>query len=252
MLHIAICDNSGEDSQETRRLVEQALGGYTVRYNIQVFESGEELLVSSVLFDLIFMEAALEGEDGIEIGKKLYCRNRATKIIFQSYSNQCCEDAMNKTHAFAFLEKPVKKGILEEQIRDFLTAWGNLQDTWISLVQPSPAAMENERQMVRLPVRDILYFECQKNGRTIKAVTERGDFLYQGVLSDIEEKMEPFGFAVCSRGILINMNRIARLEGCEITMSSGTRLPLSQRRSAAFKEKMQEYYYNPIGKKRRG
>lgn len=82
MLHIAICDNSGEDSQETRRLVEQALGGYTVRYNIQVFESGEELLVSSVLFDLIFMEAALEGEDGIEIGKKLYCRNRATKIIF--------------------------------------------------------------------------------------------------------------------------------------------------------------------------
>lgn len=124
MLHIAICDNSGEDSQETRRLVEQALGGYTVRYNIQVFESGEELLVSSVLFDLIFMEAALEGEDGIEIGKKLYCRNRATKIIFQSYSNQCCEDAMNKTHAFAFLEKPVKKETLEEQIRDFLTAWG--------------------------------------------------------------------------------------------------------------------------------
>ena len=56
MLHIAICDNSGEDSQETRRLVEQALGGYTVRYNIQVFESGEELLVSSVLFDLIFMD----------------------------------------------------------------------------------------------------------------------------------------------------------------------------------------------------
>lgn len=252
MLHIAICDNSGEDSQETRCLVEQALGGYTVRYNIQVFESGEELLVSSVLFDLIFMEAALEGEDGIEIGKKLYCRNRATKIIFQSYSNQCCEDAMNKTHAFAFLEKPVKKETLEEQIRDFLTAWGSLQDTWISLVQPSPAAVENERQMVRLPVGDILYFECQKNGRTIKAVTERGDFLYQGVLSDIEDKMEPFGFAVCSRGILINMNRIARLEGCEIIMTSGTRLPLSQRRSAAFKEKMQEYYYNPIGKKRRG
>ncbi len=252
MLHIAICDNSGEDSQETRRLVEQALGGYTVRYNIQVFESGEELLVSSVLFDLIFMEAALEGEDGIEIGKKLYCRNRATKIIFQSYSNQCCEDAMNKTHAFAFLEKPVKKETLEEQIRDFLTAWGSLQDTWISLVQPSPAAVENERQMVRLPVGDILYFECQKNGRTIKAVTERGDFLYQGVLSDIEDKMEPFGFAVCSRGILINMNRIARLEGCKIIMTSGTRLPLSQRRSAAFKEKMQEYYYNPIGKKRRG
>lgn len=252
MLQIAICDHSREDSRKIRNLLEEVLERYTVRYNVQVFESGEELLASPAAFDLVFMDAVLEGEDGIETGKKLYCKNRAVKIIFQSCSNQCCEDAMNRTHAFAFLEKPVKRPILEEQIRDFLTAWGDAQDSWISLVQPGMAVAENERQMVRLPVRDILYFECQKNGRTIKAVTERGDFLYQGVLGDIEDKMEPFGFAVCSRGILVNLNKIAKMEGCEIIMAGGTKLPLSQRRSAAFKEKMQEYYYNPIGKKYRG
>ena len=110
--------------------------------------------------------------------------------------------------------------------------------------------MENERQMVRLPVRDILYFECQKNGKTIKVVTERGDFLYQGVISGVEERMEPFGFAVCNRGILVNLNKIAGLEGYEITMTNGIKLPLSQRRNTAFKEKVQEFYYNLIGEKR--
>ncbi len=249
MLQIAVCDNCVEDSQEIRSLVEEVLKGYAIRFSVQIFETGEELLGSPVLFDLIFMDAALEGDDGIEIGKRLYCRNRGTKIIFQSYSKEYCEDAVNKSHAFAFLEKPVKKEVLEGQIRDFLEAWGNAQETWISLGQTNPVSMENERQMVRLPVRDILYFECQKNEKTIKAVTERGDFIYQGVFSDIEERMEPFGFAVCNRGILINLNKIARLEGYEITMTNGMKLPLSQRRNTAFKEKVQEFYYNPIGKK---
>jgi len=249
MLQIAVCDNCGEDSQEIRSLVEEVLNGYAVRYDVQIFDSGEELLDSLALFDLIFMDTALDGEDGIEIGKKLYCRNRGMRVIFQSHSRERCEDAVNKSHAFAFLEKPVKKEVLEGQLRDFLAAWGNAQETWISLGQSGTVSMENERQMVRLPVRDILYFECQKNGKFIKAVTERGDFLYQGVFSDVEERMEPFGFAVCNRGILINLNKIARLEGYEITVTNGMKLPLSQRRNAAFKEKLQEFYWNPIGKK---
>lgn len=249
MLHIAICDNCGEDSRVMRNLVEEVLGGYAIRYGVQVFETGEELLGSPAMFDLIFMDAALEGEDSIETGRKLYCKNRGTKIIFQSCPAERREDAVNRSHAFAFLEKPVKGEALEGQIRDFLKAWGDAQDAWISLGQTSAAALQNERQMVRLPVRDILYFECQKNGKTIKAVTERGDFIYQGVLGDIEDRMEPFGFAVCNRGILINLNKIARLQGQEITMMNGMTLPLSQRRNAAFKEKLQEFYYNLIGKK---
>ncbi|MDE6516859.1 MAG: LytTR family DNA-binding domain-containing protein [Acetatifactor sp.] len=252
MLQIAVCDNCVEDSQEIRSLVEEVLNGYAIRFGVQEFETGEELLDSPTLFDLIFMDAALEGEDGIEIGKRLYCRNRSTRIIFQSHSKEYCEDAVNKSHAFAFLEKPVKREALEGQLRDFLDAWGNAQDAWVSLGQASPVSPGNLRQMVRLPVRDILYFECQKNGKTIKAVTERGDFIYQGVFSDIEERMEPFGFTVCNRGILINLNKIARLEGYEITMTNGMKLPLSQRRNTAFKEKVQEFYYNPIGKKHGG
>lgn len=246
MLQIAICDDSGEDSRKIRALLEQILDEYSIRYGIQIFEDGEELLDSPAIFDLIFMDVRLNGEDGIEVAEKLYCRNRASKIIFQSHLSQYCGDAVNKSHAFAFLEKPVEKQILEKQMRDFLETWRNAQETWVSLVQTGAAALKNKRQMVRLPVCDIYYFECQKNGKTIKAVTERGNFLYQGVLSDVEERMEPFGFAVCNRGILVNLNKIARLDGYGIIMTNGSKLPLSQRRSAVFKDKLQQFYYNPL------
>lgn len=248
MLQIAICDDSGEDSKKICSLIEQILDGYSIRYGVQIFEDGEELLDSPAIFDLIFMDVRLNGKDGIEVAEKLYGRNRACKIIFQSHLNQYCGDAVNKSHAFAFLEKPVEKQILEKQIKDFLEIWKNAQETWISLVQTGVTDSNSKRQMVRLPVCDIYYFECQKNGKTIKAVTERGNFLYQGVLSDVEDRMEPFGFAVCNRGILVNLNKIARLDGYGIIMTNGLKLPLSQRRSAVFKEKLQKFYYNPIGR----
>lgn len=248
MLQIAICDDSGEDSKKICSLIEQILDGYSIRYGVQIFEDGEELLDSPAIFDLIFMDVRLNGKDGIEVAEKLYGRNRACKIIFQSHLNQYCGDAVNKSHAFAFLEKPVEKQILEKQIKDFLETWKNAQETWVSLVQTGGADPKSKRQMVRLPVCDIYYFECQKNGKTIKAVTERGNFSYQGVLSDIEDRMEPFGFAVCNRGILVNLNKIARLDGYGIIMTNGLKLPLSQRRSAVFKEKLQKFYYNPIGR----
>ncbi len=56
---------------------------YGIRNNIQYFETGEELLASSVSFDLVFMDIMLNEENGIEIGKKLYWKNKSVKIIFQ-------------------------------------------------------------------------------------------------------------------------------------------------------------------------
>lgn len=246
MLQIAICDDNREDARKICALLKQVLDGYSIRYGIQEFEDGEELVDSAVIFDLIFIDVRLNGEDGIEVAEKLYSRNKVSKIIFQSCLNQYCGDAVNKSHAFAFLEKPVEREILEKQIKDFLEIWRDAQETWISLIQIGASSPENRRQMVRLPVCDIIHFECQKNGKTIKAVTERGDFLYQGVFSDIEDRMAPFGFAVCNRGILVNLNKIARLDGHDVIMTNGIKLPLSQRRTAAFKDRLQQFYYNPL------
>lgn len=246
MLQIAICDESREDSRKIRILLEQILNEYSIRYGIQVFEEGEEILASSVIYDLIFIDVKLNGEDGIKVAERLYCRNKASKIIFQSRLNQYCGDAVNKSHAFAFLKKPVDKKTLEKQIKDFLEIWNNAQETWVSLIQISAGTTNNKKQMIRLPVCDIYHFECQKNGKTIKAVTERGSFEYQGVFSDIEDRMNPFGFAVCNRGILVNLDKVARLDGHDIVMSNGIILPLSQRRNAAFKDRLQKYYYNSI------
>lgn len=72
MLQIAICDDEIRDLQHMQKLVGGVMEYYSMRYNIQTFEKGEELLDSEVSFDLVFMDIKLDGEDGIEIGKKIY------------------------------------------------------------------------------------------------------------------------------------------------------------------------------------
>lgn len=251
MLQIAICDDDVKDSGNTQCLLEKALQVYSVRYSIQVFDTGEELLDSPVSFDLVFMDIKFNEENGIEIGKKLYWKNKSCKIIFQTYFNQYCGEAVNKTHAFAFLEKPVKRADLEEQVRDFLETRKDIQELWVSfeVVRNMSLGQETEKQMIRMPVRSILYFACQKNERVIKVITEKGCFFCRSGFEDIERKMEPFGFAVCNRGIMVNLDKVAGLDRREITMTNGDKLPLSQRRVAIFREKLQGFFDNLIGKR---
>ncbi len=254
MLQIAICDDEVKDSGNIQCLLETILQIYSVRYNIQVFDTGEELLDSPVSFDLVFMDIKLNeengenGENGIEIGKKLYWKNKSCKIIFQTYFNRYCGEAVNKSHAFAFLEKPVEKAVLEEQIREFLETRKDIQELWVSFeVMRMPSGKKPEKQMIRTPVRSILYFEYQKNERMVKVITEKGVFFCRSEFEDIERKMEPFGFAVCNRGIMVNLDKIAGLERRSITMTNGDSLPLSQRRSTAFRDKLLGFFNQPIG-----
>lgn len=51
MLQIAICDDA-KDAKNIKGMIEKVLQMYSIRYNVQVFDTGEELLDSSVSFDL--------------------------------------------------------------------------------------------------------------------------------------------------------------------------------------------------------
>ena len=249
MLQIAICDDEEEDLLNTQRLVKSVMDHFSVRYNIQTFDVGKELLEVSVLFDLIFLDIRLAGEDGIEIGKKIYWKNRNAKVIFQTHFREKCSDAVNKSHAFAFLSKPVEEELLKKQVEEFLWTRENRQDMWISFKHIEWVSSEEkvERQTIRLPVREIIYFEVIKSKKIIKTVTERGNFLYSGIFCELEERILPFGFGVCSRGIMVNFDKVQRMEKRELIMSNGVHLPLSQRRSKVFRESMSDFFCNSIG-----
>lgn len=251
MLRIAICDDDREDLDKLKNLVLQIMEAYPVRCDIQGFASGEELLQEQEAFDLIFLDILIGGENGIEIGKMLYRKFRNVRIIFQTNYGEFCADAINRSHAaFAFLQKPMDKLLVEEQIRAFLEMREKSQEEWISFEQIEYIGqIETEKkQSIRLPIQKLLYFEAQKNERSIRVTTEDSIFIYSGAFSDLQKKLIPFGFEVCSRGILVNMDRIKWMDKRSVTMLNGAQLPLSQRRSALFRERMYAFFHDAVGR----
>lgn len=249
MINIAICDDCESDLQQLKEMIEEIMETYAVSYNILKYNSGKKLLESEYLFQLIFLDIMMNGENGIDIGQQIYKKNSFAKIIFQTNFGQYCKAATNKCHAFAFLEKPLQKSMLEEQIREFLEnkegkivielEFKNVMHIISGNIEEEPA--------VRIPANDIVYFEYQKSQKQIKIVTEKENYIYSGTMSNLEERVKGLGFEICCRGILVNIDKVKKIKGYKIFLRTGETIPLSQRRVAKFKERINEYIHNSFG-----
>lgn len=243
MVQIAICDDDPRDLRQLKTVIQSVMKKYSIHYNIVAYDSGEELMESPLTFHLIFLDVRMDKHDGIEIGKKIYRKSRTTKIIFQTHFGEYCGDAINKSHAFGFLEKPVTEAMIDEQIREFFEIHDGVQEIWMEFRHVRYLVQNEylEREIVKIPIRDIIYFEYLQQERNIKVVTSRGNFSYSETLNSLEEKMKPFGFEVCSKGILVNMDKIKLIKGHNVLLCDGSSMPLSQRRNIYFKERLNEF-----------
>ena len=202
-MKIAICDNDREEAGFLKALVLDILGEQDISCEIFSFEQGEELLESELDYQIVFLDIMLDGKNGVDVGNEIYRRNRRIKIIFQTNFDEYYREALNRSHAFAYLEKP----------------------------------------MVSVTVRNILYFEYIKRQKQVRIRTDKAEYCYKTSMHVLEERMSPFGFEICSRGILVNLGRIAGIQGYMIRLSTGDIIPLSQRRAVRFKERLSEFIH---------
>lgn len=246
MINIAICDDEKKDIAQLKSVLQEVMDKYSVSYDIQEYESGESLMQTASLFHLIFLDIVMNGEDGIEIGKHIHRKHRDVKIIFQTNFGYYCKEAMNQTHAFAFLEKPLKAPTVEEQIKEFFEDSEGTQDLLVDFhkVRYSIGGKDVVKSIMSIPVRDIIYFEYVKMQKDIKIVTKSGEYIYTEAMTSLEERMKPLGFEICCRGILVNMEHVLRVKMYDVLLDSGGKVPLSQRRVKEFKERINEYLHD--------
>ena len=174
MINIAICDDEKKDIVHLKSILQEVMDKYSMSYDIQEYESGESLMQAASLFHLIFLDIVMNGESGIEIGKHIHRKNRSTKIIFQTNFGNYCKEAMNRTHAFAFLEKPLKAPAVEEQIKEFFEDSEGMQDLLMDFhnVRYSLDGKDVVKSILSIPVKEIVYFEYIKMQKEIKIVTK--------------------------------------------------------------------------------
>ena len=246
MIKIAVCDNDVNELKILKEIIEEIMEEYAVPYRLCDFEQGETLLKSDLDFHLVFLDIILDGKNGIDVGNVIYRRNRRIKIIFQTNYSQYCKDAVNRSHAFAYLEKPLTKPEVKKQIEEFMESDEDIKEVRVEFkkVILIRDGKQETKPIVSLPIRDIIYFGYLKAQKRIKIVTTDSQYIYKAAMNSVETRMKPFGFEISCRGILVNLENVVKIQGYEVLMKNGEKVSLSQKRVQEFKMRMSDYICN--------
>lgn len=233
MIKIGICDDNKKITEKISSILKEYKGK---EFNIDVFNSGEELLESRKHFDILFLDIDMGGINGIETGKRIREKDKNLKIIYlTSYSNYA--HMAFSVHAFAYLLKPVKKEEIYHQIDEALSYYQKEDDDF-------SIEFSTNQGLVKFLVSDIYYFEYQN--RTVKIVSKIGEYIIKEKISSIYNIMKNYDFTMPHKSFIVNFFNVKTVKGYDITMINESIVPLSQKKSTEFRDALNEFLQNRI------
>lgn len=246
MIEIVICDDDSKDLEDVVKLLQEIFIHCETNCNLRSFISAEEMLEKVEQMDIAILDIAMDELNGIDLGRKLKSCFPESHIIYTTNYEQYCMQAINEVHAFSFLCKPLKKEGVEKQIMELIKEIEQPDDKIEKIFYKVSNAKGKEFAVLKLELKNILYFEYIKSKRRIAIVLKDEVYEFTYVMKILVKELEGYGFAVSCRGNLVNLSHVMKIKGYDVYMDNGSILALSQKRVAEFKEKMNDFIYENI------
>ena len=170
----------------------------------------------------------MKGISGIDTARMLRRRDKKVKIVYVT-AYEDFRDYAFSVHAFGYLVKPVKRESVHEMIREVL-------DYTEEETDGPRLKFQTEEGIIELKIQEIIYFEYLQ--RKIRIVSEKGTFHMKGSIGVLGERLAAMGFAVPHKSFVVNLGQVKHLKGYEIWMTDGSTVPLSQKKSANFRQQL--------------
>ena len=218
-LRFAVVEDRLPDAQRLERLLRLSFGnGQSLVCDY--FESGDAFLQAfpANTYQVVFLDICMEGTNGIETARQLRQTDPDLLLVFVTSSPEYVWDAF-PVHPFDYLLKPYREEKLfqlTDELRRVLFRTEPEMDVRIA------------RQLVQLPLRKVLYAMAQNH--YVRVVTDDGECRAVSNFAQVEQQLRAQeNFLVCNRGVILNMDKVLRLDGDCFEMLDGTRLPVRQK-----------------------
>lgn len=226
-IKIAICDDEKSELERTERILKQY---QEVTLCIRTFQSGEALLTCKEQFHVIILDIDMKGINGIEAARQIRQRDKNVKLIYLTNYSDYTTFAF-AVHAFAYLLKPVKEDELLFQISEAIE---------YGIPHPQPKLeFQAEEGIVRIPPSEILFFEYMD--RKVLLHTNTKLYHCRKRIHEVAREMEEYHFVMPHKSFVVNLYAVQSIHGYEITLTDGSLIPLSQKKSTAFRMKLNRY-----------
>lgn len=227
LLNVMICDDEEPHILHLRQLLEQLQDEISLR--ITTGNTPENLLqqledrvkCGEALPDVIFLDIRMPEVDGISFGKALHDIAPDIYVVFTTAYKEYAIEGY-EAQAFRYLLKPLTKETIQKVLKEIQRDMGKKKKLIVKLAK-------GERV---LDLHEILYLSAEDK-YTILYTTD-GYYVDRTSLNDYEALLSPYGFYRIHRKYIVNFYHHKGMEKGHVTLSQGTRLPISRRREKAY------------------
>lgn len=230
MLRIAVV----EDDLEMNGLIQTYLRQYEQENKVQIevvsfLDGGEIAEHYHPIYDIILMDIAMPGMDGMEAARQIRAHDPDVVLVFITNIAQYAIEGYS-VGALDFILKPLDYYAFSLRLARAIDRAERQAGGKILLTLPGHS--------VRLDVRDIHYVDIQN--RMLCYHTEQGSFTLRGTMQAAEEQLVPYHFARCNYWYLVNLRHVTEVRGNTVVVA-GTELAVSRRNKSSFLAALTDY-----------
>ena len=225
MLNIAVIEDNDIDAEHLKQALEEFQDREKEKLNIHRFISGEAFLNDyRPIYDIVFLDVELPGMNGMETAEKFRGYDMDTPLIFVTNVAALAIKGY-QYNAMDYMLKPVTGEDIYIRMKKIVQKQDRRK---ISLTVP----IENGIKIV--PISDIVHIESF--GHTLIYHTKNGNHKVRdkSSMKSLEEKLIPHNFQRCSVSYLVNLNFLDSIQGNEVLLANGERLPISRNKKKEF------------------
>lgn len=234
MLKLAICDDDPKVVTQIRNIADKYFKDTQITSAVEIYQDGSQMLNKAGGSDIFFLDIEMPGMSGIQIAQELRASNKRAKIIFVTGYEEY-QSAAFQLHAFSYLIKPFTADDIKRQLEDAIDYLHNDQET-------PEIFLHTVDGDVRLVPEQIIFVEYKN--RKVEIHTTESKYVAVYTMKQMTELLEKFPFVSSHQNFLVNLMHVRRFTCMNVTLANGVELPMSQKRSADFRRRYQQFLYS--------
>lgn len=231
MIEVLVCEDDNISLEVNKAYVRSFGEKYREKVDIISSNGKDEL---GIKVDIAILDIDLNGRSGIDLAKKLLLANKATVIIFITNHTEYALDAY-KIQAFGYLVKPVEQSEFESLfVKAIIQVKSIKNKSVISAVE-----FYEDRKIIKIKQKDIIYIEKCKNKRKIIIKTQRREYTSNDSIQSFEGKLES-EFIKISQSVIVNASEIALIEKKSVLLKTGEQFKINRTYTKEAKRRYEE------------
>ncbi len=226
-MNILICDDNPADAVQIEDSLRQHCNFIAVSINFFVYTDSPQI-GSLQAFDIAFLDIDMPEQNGITLARKLHEIKPDVVIIFVTNFVQYAPEGY-EVRAFRYL---LKTDLVQKLIPTFDLA----VDEVVKNHQCLTISINSEP--LNIPLQDILYLESHRRIIVLHLIHEEDpSYQFYRTITELSDKLEPFGFLRIQKSYLVNMNYIEVFRYGKVQLKGGKILTSSEKNHTELKRR---------------